>query len=177
MPLALFAHDWIASDCPGGHAARQRAPESPVRSRQPTRVRRPTTPRSSGSNAVPLDARRPMRPTMRPVSWQSRALRRSAHLTYAWRAELRVAQAPTAACIRHPKPHIRHHSSAATCKRAARAQSNRKLPRGAVGRCAWTGGFTPAQRATPARSRRAVRAAIGHFAAVDIFKAHRMCGR
>ena len=64
-------------------------------------------------------------------------------------------------------PHLLSVAQLPHVKRAARFQRKLKRPRGALGRCAWGCGFIPAWHASSARSRRAVRAAIDHFAAVD----------
>ena len=64
-------------------------------------------------------------------------------------------------------PHLLSTAQLPRVKRAARFQRKLKRPRGALGRCAWGCGFIPAWHASSARSRRAVRAAIDHFAAVD----------
>ena len=64
-------------------------------------------------------------------------------------------------------PHLLSAAQLPRVKRAARFQRKLKRPRGALGRRAWGCGFIPAWHASSARSRRAVRAAIDHFAAVN----------
>ena len=64
-------------------------------------------------------------------------------------------------------PHLLSVAQLPHVKRAARFQRKLKRPRGALGRCEWGCGSIPAWHASSARSRRAVRAAIDHFAAVD----------